>query len=171
AGAAAAGGSVHDGFLGAVLDALGDYHRALGVDTDEATVALGLPVGVGTQDGADGRLAGAVVEAPLDASDPAARVGAMRELVLSTASGPRRADVQVASLPGIGHPVYLAGSRITRLFPLGPLTECAATITLVGHDGTGCVGIVLDDAAVTEPTLLVEGIRAGLARVVALAPS
>ncbi len=169
AGAAAGGGSVHDGFLAAVLHGLRAYHRCLGIDTGDATVALGLPVGLGAQDGAYGRLAGAVVDAPLTHDDPATRIRAARELVLSAGeSGSRRADVQVASLPGIGHPVYLAGSTITRLFPLGPLADCAATITLVAHDGTACVGFVVDDAAVTEPGLLVDGVRAGLAEVLAL---
>lgn len=170
AGADAAGGSVHDGFLAAVLHGLRSYHRQLGVDPGDATVALGLPVGLGAQDGGGGRLAGAVVDAPLTHDDPATTVRAARELVLSARpSGPAQAEVQVASLPGIGHPVFLAGSRITRLFPLGPLAGCATTITLVAHDGTACVGIVVDDAAVTDPGLLVDGVREGLAGVLGLA--
>jgi hypothetical protein len=169
AGAAAAGGSPTDGFLAAVLGALRDYHRHFGVDVDHATVALGLPVGLGAADGAGGRLAGAVVDAPLAEADLAARIAGVRELVVSASSQDAIADVQVASVPGIGHPVYLAGSRITRLFPLGPLAGCAATITMVAHDGTACVGIVLDDLAVAEPKLLVEGVRAGLEEVLALA--
>lgn len=168
AGASVAGGSPTDGFLAAVLGALRDYHRHLGVDVDAATVALGLPVGLGAADGAGGRLAGAVVDAPLAQADPAARIAEVRELVVSAAGG-GTADVQVASVPGIGHPVYLAGSRITRLFPLGPLAGCAVTVTMVAHDGVACVGIVLDDAAVTEPGMLVAGIRDGLAEVIALA--
>lgn len=175
AGAAAAGGSATDGFLAAVLGALRAYHRHFGVDLDvdgdDATVALGLPVGLGAQDGADGRLAGAVVRAPLTVADPAQRVRAVRELVLSTGpSAPhgRGADVQVASVPGIGHPVWLAGSRVTRLHPLGPLAGCAAAVTMVAHDGTACVGVVLDDAAVTEPDVLLDAVAAGLAEVLAL---
>ncbi|WP_300008459.1 HAD-IB family hydrolase [Pseudonocardia sp.] len=173
AGAAAAGGSPTDGFLAAVLGALRDYHRHFGVDVGRATVALGLPVGLGAADGAGGRLAGAVVDAPMAEADLAARIAEVRELVVSagSAGGPGEsgaADVQVASVPGIGHPVYLAGSRITRLFPLGPLAGCAATITMVAHDGVACVGIVLDDLAVAEPKLLVEGIRQALDEVLAL---
>ncbi|GAA2545067.1 HAD-IB family hydrolase [Pseudonocardia hydrocarbonoxydans] len=173
AGAAAAGGSPTDGFLAAVLGALREYHRHFGIDVDGgATVGLGLPVGLGAQDGAGGRLAGAVVRAPLTVADVGERVGAVRELLLSTGpSGPlgSGADVQVASVPGIGHPVWFAGSRVTRLYPLGPLAGCAATVTMVAHDGTACVGIVLDDAAVTEPDLFFDGVRAGLAEVAALA--
>ena len=173
-GAAAAGGSPTDGFLAAVLGALREYHRHFGVDAggdgNGATVALGLPVGLGRQDGADGRLAGDVVRVPLTVAEGAERIRAVRELVLSTGpSGPLGADVQVASVPGIGHPVWFAGWRVTRLYPLGPLAGCAAAITMVAHDGTACVGIVLDDA-VTEPDLLVDGVRAGLAEVLAPGP-
>ncbi|GAA3236072.1 hypothetical protein GCM10017691_33980 [Pseudonocardia petroleophila] len=171
AGAAAAGGSPTDGFLAAVLGALRGYHRHFGVDVDDTTVALGLPVGLGAQDGAGGRLAGAVVRAPLTVADAGDRVRTVRELLLSTGPSDTSgsgADVQVASVPGIGHPVWFAGSRVSRLYPLGPLAGCAATVTMVAHDGTACVGIVLDDAAVTEPDLFLDGVRAGLAEVVAL---
>jgi HAD superfamily hydrolase (TIGR01490 family) len=162
AGAAAAGGSPADGFLAAVLGALRDYHAAFGAE--RSSLALGLPVGLGAEDGAGGRLAGAVVDVALDDVDPAPR--AVRELVLDARPTPgRAADVQVASLPGIGHPVWLAGSRITRLHPLGPLADGAATLTLVAHDGTACVGVVLDEAAVTDPDLLRERLEARLREV------
>ncbi len=161
AAAADAGGSPADGFLSAVLVALRGYHTALGVEP--GSLALGLPVGLGAEDGAGGRLAGAVVDVALDADDLGPRMA--RELLLDASPEPgRAADVQVAALPGIGHPVYLAGSRITRLHPLGPLGEGAVTLTLVQHDGTACVGIVLDEAAVTAPEVLVDLLDAALHR-------
>jgi hypothetical protein len=42
-------------------------------------------------------------------------------------------------------------------------------ITLISHDGTCCIGINVDPAAVARPEVLVEGLRAGLAEVTALA--
>jgi hypothetical protein len=65
--------------------------------------------------------------------------------------------------------VYIAGSRIMRMYPFGPLPGCAATITLLSHDGTCCIGVNLDPAAVTEPSVLMAGLRAGLDEVVGLA--
>jgi hypothetical protein len=41
-------------------------------------------------------------------------------------------------------------------------------LTLISHDGTCCIGINTDPAAVTRPDVLVDGLRAGLAEVVAL---
>jgi hypothetical protein len=70
-------------------------------------------------------------------------------------------------VPGIGHPVHLAGSRITRLHPLGPLAGGAATVTLVAHDGVACVGLVVDDAAVPDPDGLARRLGAHLAEVAA----
>ncbi len=62
----------------------------------------------------------------------------------------------------------MAGSRIMRMYPFGPLPGCAAMITLLSHDGTCCIGINLDPGAVTEPRVLVEDLRDGLDEVVGL---
>jgi 1-acyl-sn-glycerol-3-phosphate acyltransferase len=165
AGAGAAGGSAADGLLAAVLAALRDHLPA------PSRIAVGLPVAMGAEDGAGGRLGGAVVDVDLHgpglAGSVADRIAAVRELVLDTdpAAPGRVADVQVATVPGIGHPVYLAGSRITRLHPLGPLAGGAATVTLVAHDGVACVGVVVDEAAVPDPDGLAERLRVRLAEV------
>ena len=60
-------------------------------------------------------------------------------------------DVQVSSIPGVPYPVYIAGSRITRMYPFGPLPGCAAMITLLSHDGTCCIGMNTDTLAITDP--------------------
>jgi WS/DGAT/MGAT family acyltransferase len=192
AGAEAAGGSVNDGLLAAVLGAFDRYHRELGADPDELTV--GVPLSLRGADDPSGGPAPAVLTAGRvgAAGDTAARIRAVREFVLETAgrapadplapvlgalpaalAGGRPspvADVRVGTLPGVGHPVYLAGSRITRAFPYGPPAGCAAAITLLPHDGTCCLGITLDPAAVTEPGVLVAALHAALADVTALAP-
>jgi diacylglycerol O-acyltransferase len=72
------------------------------------------------------------------------------------------ADVRVGALPGVGHAVHLAGARITRAFPYGPLSGSAAAITLLPHDGTACVGLTLDPAAITRPDVLVAALTAAL---------
>jgi uncharacterized protein DUF1298 len=80
-------------------------------------------------------------------------------------------DVQASNVPGVAHPVYIAGARITRVYPFGPLPGCAAMLTLISHDGTCCIGINTDPAAVTRPDVLLDGLRDGLAEVVALSRS
>ena len=60
-------------------------------------------------------------------------------------------DVQASNVPGVAHPVYIAGARITRMYPFGPLPGCAAMLTLISHDGTCCIGVNTDPAAVADP--------------------
>jgi hypothetical protein len=78
-------------------------------------------------------------------------------------------DVQVSNVPGVPYPVYIAGSRITHMYPFGPLPGCAAMITLISHNKECCIGINTDMAAITDPGGLAEDLRAGLAEVIALA--
>jgi HAD superfamily hydrolase (TIGR01490 family) len=78
-------------------------------------------------------------------------------------------DVQVSSIPGVPFPAYIAGSRITHMYPFGPLPGCAAMITLISHDGDCCIGINTDALAVTDPGGLADDLRAGLDEVMELA--
>jgi WS/DGAT/MGAT family acyltransferase len=93
---------------------------------------------------------------------PAPVVGAVSGLLTSTN------DVQVSSIPGVPYPVYIAGSRITQMYPFGPLPGCAAMITLISHDGGCCIGINTDSRAIADPAGLADDLRAGLAGVAAL---
>jgi HAD superfamily hydrolase (TIGR01490 family) len=199
AGAKAAGGSLGDGFLAAVLGGFRHYHRALGA-SDVTTLPIGIPISLRTQDDPQGgnRFTGARFPGPLDEQDPAERIRRVRAFVLDARAGtavdavgllaPALAllpgpvvgavsgrmtsanDVQASNVPGVSHPVYIAGSRITRMYPFGPLPGCAAMITLISHDGTCCIGVNVDQAAVTAPDVLLDGLQAGLDEVVSLAP-
>jgi WS/DGAT/MGAT family acyltransferase len=77
-------------------------------------------------------------------------------------------DVQVSNVPGVTHPVYIAGARIERMYPFGPLPGCAAMVTLLSQEDTCCIGLNLDSAAVTDPEGLVADLQAGLDEVLAL---
>ncbi|MGY1714096.1 HAD-IB family hydrolase [Geodermatophilus sp. SYSU D01106] len=197
AGAKAAGGSLNDGFLAAMVGGFRRYHQRHGAPL--GTLTVGIPISLRSQDAPEGgnRFTGARFPAPLEEADPAARVRAIREFVLSVrgdsgsgvlndllaptlswlpapvigaVSGRLTSanDVQISNVPGVAHPVYIAGSRITRMFPFGPLPGCAAMITLLSHETQCCIGINLDAAAVTDPAGLVADLQAGLDEVVAL---
>jgi hypothetical protein len=200
AGAKAAGGSLNDGLLAAVIGGFRRYHEQQGAPVDRLTV--GFPISLRAQDDPQGgnRFTGARFAAPMAETDPAARIAAVRQFVLgaraasattadtvpaalapvigwlpapvvSTVSGRLTStnDVQVSSIPGVPFPVYIAGSRITHMYPFGPLPGCAAMITLISHNGDCCIGINTDTLAVTGPGQLTDGIRAGLDEVVRLA--
>ena len=197
AGAKAAGGSLNDGFLAAVVGGFRRYHERLGAPAE--TLTVGIPISLRAQDDPQGgnRFTGARLPAALAEPDPATRIAAIREFVLSARNesgsgvldglvGPllewlpapvigmlsgsltSANDVQVSNMPGVSHPVYIAGSRIVRMFPFGPLPGCAAMITLLSHEDMCCIGINVDAAAVTDPAGLVEDLQAGLDEVVAL---
>jgi HAD superfamily hydrolase (TIGR01490 family) len=200
AGAKAAGGSLNDGLLAAVIGGFRRYHERQGAPVDRLTV--GFPISLRARDDARGgnRFTGAKFAAPMAETDPAARITAVRQFVLaareasaatagtvtaalapaigwlpapvvSTISGRLTStnDVQVSSIPGVPFPVYIAGSRITHMYPFGPLPGCAAMITLISHNGDCCVGINTDTLAVTDPAGLADDLRAGLDEVVELA--
>jgi len=200
AGAKAAGGSLNDGLLAAVIGGFRRYHEQQGAPVDKLTV--GFPISLRAQDDPQGgnRFTGARFAAPMAETDPAARIAAVRQFVLaaraasattadtvpaalapaigwlpapvvSTISGrlTSKNDVQVSSIPGVPFPVYIAGSRITHMYPFGPLPGCAAMITLISHNGDCCIGINSDTLAVTDPGRLADDLRAGLGEVVELA--
>ncbi len=200
AGARAAGGSLNDGLLAAVIGGFRRYHERHGAPVD--TLTVGFPVSLRTQDDPQGgnRFTGARFAAPMAEPDPAARIAAVRQFVLTARSASATAadavsgalapalgwlpapiiaavsgrltstnDVQVSSIPGVPYPVYVAGSRITHMYPFGPLPGCAAMITLISHNEECCVGTNTDTAAITDPGGLSEDLQAGLAEVIALA--
>jgi WS/DGAT/MGAT family acyltransferase len=197
AGARAAGGSLNDGFLAAVLGGFRRYSERLGAPG--GTLTVGMPISLRSQDDPQGgnRFTGVRLSATLDEPDPAARVRSIRAFVLSAREsagsgvvnellGPvlgwvpapvigavsgaltSANDVQVSNLPGGTEPLYIAGSRITRMYPFGPLPGCGAMITLLSHEDQCCIGLNLDAAAVTDPEGLVADLRAGLDGVIAL---
>src|SRR5215510_2909012 len=199
-GAKAAGGSLNDGLLAAVIGGFRRYHERHGAPLDRLTV--GFPISLRAQDDPQGgnRFTGARFAAPMAETDPAARIAAVRQYVLAARAASAAAadtvpsalapaigwlpaplvgvlsgrltstnDVQVSSIPGVPYPVYIAGSRITHMYPFGPLPGCAAMITLISHNGDCCIGINTDTLAVTDPGGLADDLRAGLDEVVELA--
>jgi hypothetical protein len=77
-------------------------------------------------------------------------------------------DAQISNIPGIPHAVFLAGAEVTHYWPFAPAPGCGMMIAMLSHNGRCCIGINSDTAAVTEPELLVECLRAGLDEVLAL---
>jgi WS/DGAT/MGAT family acyltransferase len=196
AAAKAAGGSVNDAYLAAVCGGVGRYHRHFGIEL--ARVPMGIPVSIRREGNPMGgnRFAGVRLPAPIGERDPVERIRQIRELVLTARSEPaldalhavapvmtalptrvlvdlnlrvgRALDIQASNLPGIAHPVYLAGARVTRWYPFAPVPGVAAMIVMISHAGTCCVGIHLDPAAVTEPELFLSHLQEGFDEVIAL---
>jgi diacylglycerol O-acyltransferase / wax synthase len=194
----AAGGSLNDAYLAALLGGFRRYHLELG-GLVPARIPMGMPVN--TRDPSDpmggNHWAGTRFSAPLDVTDPAARVRRVHDIVravtgervvdalgiiaplLAVLPAPVLAriqggatsanDLQASNIPGMRRPTYLAGARILRSYPFAPLPGGAVMIALTSHEDTCCVAVTLDPAAVTDPELFRECLVAGFDEILALA--
>ncbi|MDQ6836964.1 MAG: WSD1 family O-acyltransferase [Actinomycetota bacterium] len=79
-------------------------------------------------------------------------------------------DLQASNIPGLREDVYLAGAKIERVYPFGPLPGCAMMITMLSHGQTCCVAVNYDAAAVTDPVRFTTSLAGGFAEVMALNP-
>jgi hypothetical protein len=195
----AAGGTINDAYLAALLGGYRLYHEAMGAPVVDA-IPLAIPISVrkpGDEAGGN-KIASARISGPVATADPRARIEEVRSLILSARAEPavnliglmspalarlpgpviaqlagpmtKGNDLQASNVPGIGEEVYLAGARIERMYPFAPLPGCAAMITLVSHGPVGCVGINFDAASFTEPALFVQSLLGGFTEVLSLHP-
>jgi len=198
AAAKAAHASLNDAFLAALLGAFRLYHAKF--DMPIETMPIAIPISVRKPDDPEGgnKFTGARFAAPVGVADPTERMKRMGELVRDARNEPaldgmslvapllarlpapligqlggsltKSNDLQASNVPGFQEEMYMAGAKIERVYGLGPLPGCATMITLITHGTTGCVGVNLDPAAVTDPELFAECILGGFAEVLALRP-
>jgi WS/DGAT/MGAT family acyltransferase len=194
----AAGGSVNDAFLAALLGGYRRYHTAMG--TAVASIPMTIPISLRKPDDPQGgnRITAARFAAPVSTADPGARIKQVRALVVAARNEPARDavglvsplmarlpgsltariagpltkanDLQASNIPGISRDAYVAGAKIERMYLFGPLPGCAAMITLVSHGDTACIAANLDTASFTEPELFDHSLLEGFTEVLALRP-
>ena len=192
----AAGGSVNDAFLAGLLGAFRRYHEHHGIPVD--LMPIGIPVSLRTSDDPMGgnRFAGARFAAPVGEPDPRARIELIREFVVTARAEPaigfldlvapalsrlptaavielaagmtNVSDVQASNIPGMGHPVYLAGARVTGLYPLGPRPGVAAMVAMISYDGTCCIGLNVDPDVISDLEIFETCLREGFDEVLTL---
>jgi WS/DGAT/MGAT family acyltransferase len=187
--ARAAGGTVNDAFLTAVLGGLARYSLARGAAPRDVPLALPVTVRADPGDPAGNAFSAAVIAGPASVADPAERLRRVHDLVVGRRAEPgldvvgrlapvlqaapswlaagglllhgRRVDVQASNLAGPAFTTYLAGQRVERVYPLGPAPGIPLMAVLLSYDGTCCVGLTLDPAAVVSGDELVDCIRQG----------
>ena len=197
AAAEAADASLNDAYIAALLGAFRLYHERAGMPIDTMPIAFPISLRRGDDPLGGNRFAGARLAGPAGEPDPRARIRRVRHNVLRVRAEPaitaldqlssallyaptpiltpillglgKDNDLQASNVPGVPHPVYLAGAEVLRLYPFGPLPGCASMITLVSHNGTCCIGVNLDPAAITDPASFVECLVDGFDEVIALA--
>lgn len=196
AAAKAAEGSLNDVYIAALLGAFRLYHEHFDAPIDWMPIAFPISLRKGDDPMGGNRFAGARFAGPVGEADPAERVKLVRKFALTAREEPavaaldrlsialarvptpvltrvmlsigRANDLQASNVPGVPFPVYLAGARVTHMYPFGPLPGCAAMVAMLSHDGTCCIGANLDAAAITDPAVFAECLAEGFDEVLAL---
>lgn len=198
AAARSAGASINDAYLAGLISAFRLYHDRLGTAVSVLPVAI--PISVRTADDpaggnriAVGRLAPeasisdprelmAEIHSQVDTArhEPAVDLFNLISPALAWLPGPALSvlgasagvnDLQASNVPGIARDAYLAGAKVERMYPFGPLPGCAVMAGLITHGATACLGINHDAAAIRDPELFAESIVDGFAEVLALSPN
>ena len=193
----AAGGSLNDAYVAALLGGFRRYHEHFDTPIDELAMAMPISLRRGDHPMGGNRFAGARFAAPAGEPDPAERIRLVHEFVLTARDEPAldvfgllapglnrlpmplvarwyaaqttKLDLQASNVAGLPYQAYIAGARIERMLPFGPLPGCAVMATLLSYAGTCSIGLNLDPAAVTEPDVFVDCLEAGIREVLALA--
>jgi WS/DGAT/MGAT family acyltransferase len=190
--AAAAGGSLNDGFLAAMTGGLRRYHDVHSVTADELRVTLPISIRKESDPVAGNRITLQRFAVPLTPAEPAARIGVIgqrcraardeRSLPHTNAIAGtlnllppgviggmlKHIDFLASNVPGFTFPVYLAGAHVTGYVPFGPTIGASLNATLLSYDGTCFVGVTIDEAAVPDPEVLMTCLTEGFDEVLAL---
>ena len=194
----AAGGKLNDGLTAAVAAALARYHelhhqpvRALRMYMPVNLRAAGQPGRLGNE------FSQALVDVPTHIRAPAERIRRIRELSSGAQQDPALrlfspvaeiagrlpgplvaplfmkrlcdADFILSNVPGPVMPLYLCGAKVTHFYAFGPLGAGAMNVTAVSYRGQYEITLATDPAAVPDPDLMLDCLRAGLAEVSELA--
>jgi diacylglycerol O-acyltransferase len=191
AAARAGQGTLNDAFLTAVTSGLARYHERSGAPVDRLRVTMPLsiraegdPIGgnritlqrfvlpVGTGDLADRfRVIGETCRAVRrERSLPHTNaIAGVLNVLPSGVVGDilKHVDFLASNVPGIQTPVHLAGAPVLGFFAWGPTIGAALNVTLLSYNGTCCIGVTIDTAAVTDPRRLVDCLEEGFDEVLA----
>jgi WS/DGAT/MGAT family acyltransferase len=193
----AAGGTLNDAFLAGLTGGMRRYHAHHGIELDELTLAV--PISLRKPDDPLGsnRFAGARIAAPIAERDPRRRVRLIGERTHAAREEPaldfmdvlspalsrlpatlvasmtqqvtRSIDLQASNIRGLDRTAYLAGSRVERTYAFGAAPGPAVMATLISYDGTCCITINANAAAVPDHERFMRCMEEGLAEVTELA--
>jgi WS/DGAT/MGAT family acyltransferase len=197
ASAQAAGGSVNDAFLAGLLGGFRLYHEKLGYSVDVLPMAIPISLRTDKDPMGGNRFAGARFMAPVGEPDPRARVAAIHRFISDARMEPAlgfldviapvlsrlpgdlltliasemtgTSDIQASNLGAIARPLYLAGARVTHIYPMGPRPGIAAMVTMLSYDGTCCIAVNYDPDAITDAAAFADCMRAGFLEMIAIA--
>jgi diacylglycerol O-acyltransferase / wax synthase len=193
----AAGGSVNDAFLAGLLGGVRRYHEKLSLTVDSMPVAIPVSLRTDADPMGANKFAGARFVAPVGEPDPKARIAVIHDfiaearmepalgfldllapvlsrlpgIVLSRMVGEMTglSDLQASNLGAIGRPLYLAGARVTRVYPMGPRPGIPAMVAMLTYEGICCISVNFDPEAITDAAAFSTCLREGFGEVISLA--
>lgn len=188
-----AGGRLNDGFLAGITAGLHRYHAQHGHDVHELRVAMPISQREAGHHEGGNHVSVMRFVVPVDSPSPEHRIVAMHDVVetvraersldhTETIAGflnlmpkgvigamLKGVDFLASNVPGVPVPMWLVGQKVERFYPFGPTAGSAVNVTLMSYDGTCCIGINTDNAAVPDPDLFVRCLHDGFAEVCAIA--
>ncbi|HAN70702.1 MAG TPA: hypothetical protein DCQ36_03810 [Actinobacteria bacterium] len=196
--AKAGGMNVNDAFLAAVARGMDAYHRRHGVVVEE--LRINVPISLrGDAGDRSGQASNAVSiarfplsiagltptehmeqahalverwrdEPAIRMADPLADISWFVPVPM-LAQAARASDLTTSNVPGPPLTLFLAGVRVSAVYPLVATIGAAVNVTMVTYDGTAYIGISADDRAVQDLADLTEDLRGGFALVTGSAPA
>ncbi|MGD9619302.1 MAG: wax ester/triacylglycerol synthase domain-containing protein [Mycolicibacterium sp.] len=186
--------TVNDLFLAAISVGLRRYHEEMGHPVDKLRVNM--PISLRTSEDQTNAVTIARFEIPISnaidevleaaantvrtwRAEPALKLADYLaelsrflppELVSAAA---QTSDLTASNVPGVPVPVWLAGAKVERMYPLVGTIGAAMNVTMLTYEGTASVGVSTDDAAVGDQEQLIASLRYGFGEVIgaaALAP-
>ena len=187
-----AGGHLNDGFVAGITAGLHLYHQHHGAEVHELRVAM--PISLRDAHDGEGGNHITIMRFPVPVGPQPAgdRIAAIRRVVegvrhersiehTSTIAGVlnlmpkgvvgaimKGVDFLASNVPGVPLPLWLEGQQVVKFYPFGPTAGSAVNVTLMSYNGTCCIGVNSDAAAIPDPDVLVDCFRAGFAEVCAL---
>ena len=179
--------TVNDLFLAAISVGLSNYHQAMGTPIDR--LRMNMPISLRTSadqtnavtiarfeipvsDDIDNVLAAAADTVRSWRAEPALKLADyLAELSRflppdKVSAAAQTSDLTASNVPGIPAPVWLAGAKVERMYPLVGTIGAAINVTMLTYNGTASVGVSSDDAAVGDREQLMESLRFGFREVI-----
>lgn len=179
--------TVNDLFLAAISVGMNHYHEKMGHPIDE--LRMNMPISLRTDDQQGNAVTIARFEIPVSnviddvletaantvrswRAEPALKLADYLaelsrflppELVSAAA---QTSDLTASNVPGVPIPVWLAGARVERMYPLVGTIGAAINVTMLTYCDTASVGVSSDDAAVSDRAQLIESLQHGFKEVI-----
>lgn len=191
-----AGGSINAAFLAGIVGGIRRYHEAHHANVVDVPIAVPVSTRTAVDSPGGNRFTAVHIVGPATQADPARRIADLHAQVrdarqepalewLDTASkvidklptaalvplvfnNTSSSDLQLSNFPGVGWEAYVAGAKVTGIYPIGARPGVAMMATMLSYEGVACIGLHLDPDVFPDIDALEQCLRAGFDEVFSL---